>query len=286
MMRDVKFYFFKLEYKLAKGLLNFSLKEYFKNPLNLKDHLVSINNHKGFLERKKDNIFSFQKFRKDFNPTIKDEQTGQTRSVNLKETESFIEEVFLYWDFDHDIVIFQRNYAGFGNVAFEKYILKLLNDKFENDFFTLKPIMSKDGIEKLIKHNVIKSIDVSVPSPSIEVLNNLGFDANKIKKIDQDSIDRIEIKITSKRKTGIFNLDDLKKLLDFSKNKDKYKRLKLKASGSYASTGEIVDLLDDFYVVNEKINTNSKAKTIDISDIIIKLGDIYEKHLKEVLKLI
>lgn len=285
-MRDVKFYFFQLEYKLAKGLIDSTMEEYFKNPLNLKDHLVSINDHKAFLERKSNNIFSFQKFRKDFNPTIKDEQTGETRSVDLKETESFIEEVFMYWDFDNNIIIFQRNYAGFNNNAFEKYILKLLNNKFENDYFTLKPIMSKDGVEKLIKHNVIKSIDVSVPAPSIEILHDLGFNTNQIKNIDENSIDRIEIKITSKRKTGIFSLDHLKDILDFSNNKDKYKRLKLKASSSYASTGEIIDLLDDFYVVTEKISTQSKAKTIDVSDIINKLNGVYREHLKEVLKLI
>ncbi len=230
-------------------------------------------------------IYSFQKFRKDFNPIIKDEQTGKTRSIDLKETESFIEEVFLYWDFDNDIIIFQKNYAGFNNSAFEKYVLALLNNKFQNDYFTLRPIMSKEGIEKLIKHNVIKTIDVAVPSPNIEILNDLGFDINQIKDIDEQSIDRIEIKITSKRKTGIFNLDNLKGLLKLQTNKDKYKRLKLKASSSYTSTGEIIDLLDDFYVVTEKINTNAKAKTIDTNDIINKLKNIYQDHIEEVLKL-
>ncbi len=51
-MKDVKFYFFKIEYKFLKGLMDFSLEEYFSQPLNLRDHLINVNNHKGFLEKK------------------------------------------------------------------------------------------------------------------------------------------------------------------------------------------------------------------------------------------
>ncbi len=65
-----------------------------------------------------------------------------------------------------------------------------------------------------------------------------------------------------------------------------YNRLKLTASSSYTTTGELVDMLDDFYVISEKIRENDKAKTINLSDIIITLNRIYEEHIKEVLKLI
>lgn len=285
-MKEVKFYCYYLEYKLGASLTNFTMEEYFKESLNLKDHLIPINEHKAFLEKKTLNIFSFQKFRKDFVPTIKDEQTGITRIVDLKDTESFIEEVFLYWDFKKNIIIFQRNHAGFTAHAFEKYILFLLQNKFENDYFTLKPILSKNGVEKLTKHNVVKSIDISVKEPGVAVLKDLGFDEKQIRDIDQNSIDRIEIKITAKRKTGLFNMDKLKEIINFASNKDKYNRLKLTASSSYTTTGELVDMLDDFYVISEKIRENDKAKTINLSDIIITLNRIYEEHIKEVLKLI
>lgn len=103
---------------------------------------------------------------------------------------------------------------------FEKYILKLLNNKFKNDYFSLKPIMSKDGVEKLMNHNIAKNI---------ELLKDLGFSAKDIRDLDYDSIDSIEIKINSKRKTGIFNLSNLAQLIDLKANKDKYKKLKIKA---------------------------------------------------------
>ena len=108
-MKEVKFYCYYLEYKLGASLTNFTMEEYFKESLNLKDHLIPINEHKAFLEKRTLNNFSFQKFRKDFVPTIKDEQTGITRIVDLKDTESFIEEVFLFLYFKKNIIILSNH---------------------------------------------------------------------------------------------------------------------------------------------------------------------------------
>lgn len=284
-MKEIKFYCYSVEYKLGASLTEFTMENYFSRELILKDHLIAINEHKAFLEKKTNNIFTFQKFRKDSNPVIRDEKTGETRFVDLKETESFIEESFLYWDFKNNLIIFQRNHHGFTTGAFEKYIATLLHQKLENDFFSLKPIFSKDGIEKLLKHNVVKSIDVSVKEPGIATLKELGFDEAQIRDIDQNSIDRVEIKITSKKQTGLFSMDKFREIFQFADNKEKFNRLRLSASSSYTATGEIVDLLDDFYVISEKIREHEKAKTIDISDIIIALNRIYEDHINEVLKL-
>lgn len=285
-MKEIKFYCYSLDYKFSPSLIDASMNNYFKDNLNLKDHLIAIDDNKAFLEKKTANIFSFQKFRKDSNPVIRDEKTGETRVINLKETESFIEESFLYWDFKNNVIIYQRNHHGFTTRAFEKYILALLNNKLENDFFSLKPIFSKDGIEKLLKHNVVKSIDISVKEPGLGVLKDLGFDEKKIRDIDQNSIDRIEIKITAKRKTGLVSMDKFREIIPFSGNKDKYNRLKLSASNSYNTTGELVDLLDDWYVITEKIKENEKAKVVSISDIINSLNRIYDENIEEVLKLI
>ncbi|MFW9626752.1 MAG: DUF6731 family protein [Sulfurospirillum sp.] len=285
-MKEIKFCYFSLEYKISPALINFSMSDYFKGSLNLKDHLIAIDDNKAFLEKKTENIFSFQKFRKDSNPVIRDEKTGETRVVDLKETESFIEESFFYWDFKNNVIIYQRNHHGFTTRAFEKYILSLLNKKLENDFFSLKPIFSKDGIEKLLKHNVVKSIDISVKEPGIGALKELGFDEKQIRDIDQNSIERVEIKITAKRKTGLLSMDKFREIFKFSDNKKQYNRLKLSASSSYTTTGELVDLLDDLYVTTEKIQENEKAKVVGISDIINSLNRIYEENIEEVLKLI
>ncbi len=283
-MKDVKFYFYTIEFELADNLTNFDLKDYLSKPLDIKQHLFDINEHRAFLEKKTDNIFSFQKFRKDFNPTIKDELTGQTREVDLKETESFIEEAYLYIDFSANILILQRNHSGYAAAAFEKYILQLLKDKFKNDFFALKPIMSKDGVEKLLHHNIAKSIDIKIAAVNVAVLDELGLDVKEIRDLDYDALNSIEIKITSKRKTGIFSLQKLINTLKIKQNKEKFERLKIKASSSYEGTGELVDLLDDFYVVVEKIKLKTKSRVIDDTDIIIKIGQIYDNNIWAPLK--
>ncbi len=281
-MKDVKFNFYQLEYEIEDNLLDFDLKKYFESNFRIKEHLFEIGEHKAFLDKKVKNIYSFQKFRRDFNPIIKDENTGLTREVQLKESEYFIEESYIYMDIDTGIIIYQKNHTGYTSIMFERYIKKLLNNKFKNNFFTLKPIMSEDGIEKIMNHNIAKSIEFKVAFPNIGLLNDLGLDATKIRDLDYDSFDSIEIKINSKRKRGLFTLSNLMNVLDLTKNKDKYKKLKIKASSSYEGTGDVVDLLDDFYVVTEKIKLKDKSKVMDKDDIIIKLQIIYDNNIEKI----
>lgn len=285
-MKEVKFYFYKLEYEFENNLLDFKLESYFKDDFNLKQHLFEIGEHKGFLDKKTNNIYSFQKFKRDFNPTIKDELTGVTREVELKETEYFIEESYLYLDIENNIAIYQKNMTGYSPQMFEKYVLKLLNNKFRNDYFALKPIMSKDGVEKLMNHNIAKHIELKVAAPNIGLLKEFGFSVKDIRDFDLDSLDSIEIKINSKKKTGIFNLSNLANLLNIKDNKDNYEKLKIKASTSYEGTGDLIDLLDEFYVVNEKIKLKDKSRIMDKDDILIKLNTIYNDNINKIKRLI
>lgn len=283
-MKEIKFYFYKLEYKLEKNLMNFSLSDYFKTSLDIKQHLFDINENKGFLKKITDTIFCFQKFRKDFNPKIKNEITGIERDIELNANESLIEETYMYLDFHNNIIILQNNRASFNAGAFAKYIVLLLSQKFKDDFFVCKPIISKDGIEKLIHHNVIKTLDLSIATPNIKVLKSLGFNYHQVAELDESDLDRIEIKFYSKRKRGLFNIETFKKIFDLS-DKNNFNKMKVKASSSYEGTGEIIDMLDDLYIVTEKIKVTDK-KNLDTQDIIIKLNQIYDYHINKVKELV
>lgn len=253
--------------------MNFSLSDYFKTPLDIKQHLFDINENKGFLKKITDTIFCFQKFRKDFNPKIKNEITGIERDIELNANESLIEETYMYLDFHNNIMILQNNRASFNAGAFARYIILLLTQKFKDDFFVCKPIISKDGIEKLIHHNVIKTLDLSIATPNIKLLKGLGFNYQQVAELDESDLDRIEIKFYSKRKRGLFNIETFKKIFDLG-DKNNFNKMKVKASSSYEGTGEIIDMLDDFYIVTEKIKVTDK-KNLDTQDIIIKLNQIY-----------
>ena len=198
---DIKFYFYKVVGDIDKNLFDYSLEKYFSNGLSLQDGLIAINENKGFLDsvNGEKNIFIFQKFRKDFNPIIKDEVTGKTREIKLNETEYIIEQNYLFWDFENNIIIYQKTSSGFNTTAFETYIKELLKGKFKDDFFTLKPIISHNGYEKIINSNIIKAYDIALASPSIKVLQELGFDDKGILKIDDDDLGKVEIKITANK---------------------------------------------------------------------------------------
>ena len=221
---DIKFYFYKVVGDIDKNLFGYSLEEYFSNALSLQDGLIAINENKGFLDNVggEKNIFIFQKFRKDFNPIIKDEVTGKTREIKLNETEYIIEQNYLFWDFENNIIIYQKTAGGFNTTAFETYIKELLKEKFKDDFFTLKPIISHNGYEKIINSNIIKAYDIALASPSIKVLQELGFDDKGILKIDDDDLGKVEIKITAKKGRGLFSVDTFKSLLG---NKENYSKM-------------------------------------------------------------
>lgn len=277
---DIKFYFYKTVGEIDKNFFNYSLKEYFSDGLSLKDSLISIGENKGFLDRVKENIFVFQKFRKDFNPIIKDEITGKTREIELNETEYIIEQSYLFWDFKNDIIIYQKTAGGFTTTAFETYVKELLKGKFKDDFFTLKPIVSRNGYEKILNSDIIKSYDIALANPSVKILQELGFDDKGILKIDNDDLGRIEIKITAKRGRGLLGADIFKKLLG---NKEKYSRMRVKKSTSYLKSGVLIDLLDEFYTVS--VNIREVKRRVLQDDMVIVLQDIYEKHIKEVSEL-
>lgn len=279
---DIKFYFYKVLGEIDKNLFNYSLEEYFSNSISLQDGLIQINENKGFLDSTKvnKNILIFQKFRKDFNPIIKDEVTGKTREIELNETEYIIEQNYLFWDFKNGVIIYQKTTSGFSTSAFETYVKELLKGRFKDDFFTLKPVISRNGYEKILNSDIIKAYDIALANPSIKILQELGLDDKGILKIDDDDLGRIEIKITAKKGRGLFGADVFKKLLG---NKENYSRMRAKTSNSYLKSGVLIDLLDEFYTVSA--NIREIKRRVAMEDMVITLQDIHEKHIKEILEL-
>ncbi len=280
-MAEVKFNVYKLEYEFDKSLFKpCNLKECLDN-LDLKKHLYKINEHKGFLDKKAENIFSFQKFRKDFNPIIKNEITGKTRQIDLNENESLLEENYLYWDFKNNMVFFQYNYHGFTPLNFENYIKLFFSNTFKDDFFTLKAVMSKTGYEALVNSNLVKSFELRVAEPSINMLNDLGLSSDAIIKIDDGNIGKIDIKITAGRNKSLLNILSFKKIFP---NKNKFDKMKVKVSDSYLKGGNMIDLLEEKYTIVKTVREYKKQ--INPNDMIITVENVYEEHIKEVLKLV
>ena len=279
---DIKFYFYKVVGDIDKNLFDYSLEKYFSNGLSLQDGLIAINENKGFLDsvNGEKNIFIFQKFRKDFNPIIKDEVTGKTREIELNETEYIIEQNYLFWDFKNGVIIYQKTTGGFSTSAFETYVKELLKGKFKDDFFTLKPVISRNGYEKIINSNIIKAYDIALASPSIKVLQELGFDDKGILKIDDDDLGKVEIKITAKKGRGLFSVDTFKSLLG---NKENYSKMRIKTSNSYLKSGVLIDLLDEFYTVSRSVRENKKR--VAPEDMLVVIKDVYEKHIQEIMDL-
>lgn len=287
--KNIKFYFYKVEKVFDVGLIReYSFESFFENKFSLEYQLLDFGDNKAFLEKLSDNVFSFQRIRKDFTALIIDEKTGEKKFLELRETEALLEEVFLYWDFKNNIIIFQSSKDGFKIDSFERYIKEIFRDKFNKQSdFRINHIMSSKGIERIIDSDVIKSFNIAVAKPNPVLLKNLGLSLDEIADFDLKNIETLELKISSKKKTSLFSAKTLKKMIKFETNKDKYKKLKIEASGSYFGGGQVVDLIDDFYsVIRKDVRVDEKTNNIPERDIILLLEDIYEKSIQEVLELV
>lgn len=284
--KNIKFYFYRVHQDFSEGLFGYSFKDFFVNEFSLEKQLMEVENNKAFLQKMTNNIFSFQKFRKDFLPAIKDEVTGAVSHLELKDTEAILEQNYLYWDFNNDLIIYQSSQEGFSPSVFEKYIKWVLKNQI--DSFSLKHIARKEGIEQIINSDIISSIEFTIATPNPSLLKDLGLSLEEIKDFDLDGVNTLELKITSKYKKSFLSPISLKNILNFNKNKNSFKKLKIKKRSSEFDTSKTtIDLIDKFYYVSkENVRTNEKTRNIDSSDIITILEDIYNSNIKEVLKLI
>jgi len=276
MSKEVKFVFYEIDAKLKDNLMDFELKNYFEKPLDFKNSLLQIGNYKAYLNKFDDNIYIFQKFKKDFLPKIGDDN-GHYRTIDLKDNEYIIEENGVLIDFDNNLVIFHKNQAGFSSSALEEYFRMLLKDKLE--YFILKPILMGDTLNKLKYSPIIKQINYKVGRVNARTLSQLGFNEEEIKKfIDLDATNGIEIIIKSKRNMAISTLDKMREFLNF----DIFDKLRVKAASSYEASGEEIDILDNILSISRKIKTENKRA--DIYDIISKLRELYGEFLPQIKK--
>jgi hypothetical protein len=276
MTKEVKFSFYEIDYKIHNNLLDFTLKDYFKEPLNIKDSLFEMNNYKAFLYKYYDNIYVFRKYKKDFLPKIGDEN-GNIRNINLKDDEYIIEENAVILDFDNNIVVYHQNHAGFNISALQQYLQTLLQNKIEHLYF--KPVILKNTIEKLKNSPIIKQANIRISRVNVATLSALGFNDEEIRKfIDVDSASGIEIIIKSKKNHAISTLEKIKDLL----SKDFFDKFRVKASSSYEGSGEDIDILDNILAINKKIKI--KNKRADLQDLIIKIQEVYNEYLPQIKK--
>lgn len=282
--KNIKFYFYKVEKKFSVGLYGDAFKDFFAEGFSLDHQLMDMGDNKAFLYKINDNIFSFQKLRKDYLPEIKNETTGEVSCLKLRGDEALLEQSYLYWDFAHDIIIYQNNQEGFSPSIFEKYIKWVFKDKL--DGFILQHIARKEGIEQILDTDTIAAFEFTIASPNPRLLKELGLSLDQIKDFDLNDINTLELKITSKQKRG-FVSSTIKRMLNFNFNKNNFKKLKLKTLSSVFDKGQTIDLIDKFYsVCKDGIRVNEKTKSLEINDIITILNEIYDKNIKDVLELI
>ena len=273
-MKEVKFNFYKIIFNEndLKNLFGFSMKDYL-NSLNIKNHLIQIQDNKAFLQKHTQNSFIFRKFKKDFLPKIGDEK-GNVREIALKENEYIIEENVVYFDFDKNIILFHRNSSAFKISALQKYLRNVLKMNI-----ILEPIYTDIDINILKETPIIKNLELKISSLDEKALKMLGFDINEIRKyIELQGIESIEIKIKAKRKHKLSLFENIKKRLSDLKIFDKFK---VKASENSEESGKEIDLLSDILSVSKKIKTkNGKIQTLDLLNLIEEIYEEFEPILR------
>lgn len=281
MAKNINFEFYKAEFAIKPALVDVILSEYLQSELNVKNHIFSIHGHKAFLKKLNDNVFVLLKLRDDFNPKLLNATTGDESEIGLDENTYVIEETYFYYDFVENILLYQKNGHGFSPAALEEYIKELLKDKLEKNRFILKPVLTKEGYEKLSRHEIIKNITLNVAQPSLSLLKEFGVSIDEVISMDLDALSEVEIVFKSKRKHGIFSKDTFLNLIGKFQDNPGVNKLQVNASESYESKQDTFDLLDDRYIIPHSIKT-IKVRTIDRFDMIATLQKLADEHLATV----
>jgi hypothetical protein len=250
---------------------------------NKPDNIYEINGYKAFVKHIEDDFFCFEKHRIDDLPYVGSVNDNSERTLDLEDGESLIEKNYFYIKRDLGYIVYQEKQEGFRISSLTQYFQLLLSIS-SSDSIKINQIAQRGTYERLLKYGYIKSIELSLATPSNSLLKDFGVSLNDRILYKKDKNLNLNLKVNLEYKesiTGDF-LRNLKNLKD--KYSGEISTFRIKGSENRDDKLSDINLVKDILEVEASVKVNQNH--IDEKGIISELdraSRIYNDDIKGIL---
>jgi hypothetical protein len=253
------------------------------NKTSKPENVYEINGYKAFVKHIRGSFYCFEKHRIDDLPSVGSVNENLERTLELSEGETLIEKNYFYINIESKYIVYQERQEGFRISSLSTYFQYLLNIS-SNNILEIEQIAQKGSYERLLKYGYVKSLELSLASPSNSLLKELGVSINDRVLYKKDKKLNLSLKVALEKKESIEN-----SFLAFFKGiKERYSEeiTMLKIKGSE----HLDDKLGDINLVKDVLEVEAVVKVkqnhIDENGMISELkraSDIYHEEIKGIL---
>ncbi len=247
------------------------------------DNVYTINGYKAFVKHIEEDFYCFEKHRVDDLPSVGNVNENLERNLELSEGETLIEKNYFYINKEFKYIIFQERQEGFRVSSLSIYFKYLLNISSSNSL-CIEQIAQKGTYERLIKYGYIKSLELSLASPSNNLLKELGVSINDRVLYKKNKRLNINLRVALEKKESIGN--DFLQILKKIKEKYPEEVNSMKIRGSETSDDKLgdINLVKDVLEIEAtvKVNKNHIDEKGMISEL-TRASRTYHDEIKGIL---
>lgn len=283
--KQFKLHFYKLE--MDETLFSSSKNKYTELIKLLKkvkkpDNVYSVNGYQSYVKPIKNKVFCFEKHRIDDFPSIGNLNNNIERDIELEEGESLIEKNYFYIDDKLGYIVYQEKNEGFRASTLSGYFRQLLGEKTNK--VHIYQLLQTSAYERLLKYGYIKSMELSLATPSDNMLKEFGINLNSRILYKKDKRINVSVKVGLEKKESV-TIDFIKNIHNiFQKYSNQVNSLKLRGSETKESNLDDINLAKD--ILQAQADVRIENNQIVEDDMIFDLEKAHKVHNDEVKELI
>ena len=136
-------------------------------------HMHEINDYPAYIKHIRDEIYCLEKHRREDLPTIGKIDGPEETNLVLQRNESLIEKNYFQINTSSNYIVYQEKHEGYKASTMAKYLQEIYsNSDYE---ITIVDIMKQNMYSQLLQFGYLKTVDISLASPSDQVLQNFGI---------------------------------------------------------------------------------------------------------------
>lgn len=248
------------------------------NKVSKPNNVYEIHGYKAFVKVVDNNIYCFEKHRIDDLPSVGSVNNNIERNLKLNVGETLIEKNYFLIDDELGYIIFQEKLEGYRATSLSSYFHALLGEKTSK--IHINQLLQTSSYERLLKYGYLKSMELSLASPSDDLLKEFGISLNDRILYKKNKNTTVSIKVTLDKKESIALqfIEGIKE--KFRANSDKIKTLRIKGSETLQASLQDINLAND--ILKSKADVRIEDNQIVQDDMIHELNNAKRVHHEEI----